>query len=134
MKLHIVFFRYVETKMPTCLAPDCPNTTGKVKKSFFLFPKPINDAVKQQVKKWLINLETGLKIETFKFGKNSLICEEDFHSKCFARDLKSELMNLPLKKKLIPGAIPTIYTVVAYFSSCAPGLIVKLLMRVIRIK
>ena len=95
--------------MPTCLAPGCVNTTGRAKKAFLTFPRPTNPAEIERVKKWFINLKTGLKVETFQFGKDSVICEDHFDPRCFARDLKAELMNLPPKKKLIPGAIPTIF-------------------------
>ena len=95
--------------MPTCLAPGCSHTTGKVKKKFFPFPKPNNEAEKERVKKWFANLKTGLKVESFQFGHNSVLCEDHFHPNCFARDFQAELMNTPLKKKLVTGAIPTIF-------------------------
>ena len=66
--------------MPPCLAPGCSHATGRVKKkSFFRIPKPVNDSEKDRVKKWFANLKTGLKIETFKFGKDSVHCEDHFH-------------------------------------------------------
>ena len=40
-----------------------------------------------------------LKVESFAFGHNSVLCEDHFHPDCFGRDLKAEFMNLPPEKR-----------------------------------
>lgn len=68
--------------------------------SFFRSPK--NDQPLAQ--KWVNNL----KIDTCT-NKQLRICELHFESECFFRDLESELLGRPLRKKLKDTAVPTLY-------------------------
>ena len=89
--------------------PTCPSTTGRAKKKFFQIPKPRSDSQTQRYRRWLTIMKTGLKVETFKYGNSSYLCEDHFHKDCFARNLKAELLHLPQKKSLVPGALPALF-------------------------
>lgn len=101
--------------MPTCLAFGCSNTSVNGKnKSFFRFP----DAKKNRTQciRWLHNMGNAKwNINNFVPGDRRL-CSDHFHDDCFERDLKFELMPHygKSKKKLKPGAVPTIFVYKTY--------------------
>lgn len=98
--------------MPSCLAYQCANTTGRTneKKGFFIVPRPVNRTEKLRATRWLHNIGTGLNINKFTFGKNSVVCEDHFHPLCIKDDIKARVMGLvPKKKALVDGAVPTIF-------------------------
>ena len=52
----------------------------------------------------------GQDIKTFKFSRNSVLCEDHFHKDCIKRNLMYEHFNMqPGKKELVEGAVPTIF-------------------------
>ena len=100
--------------MPSCLAYGCSNTSGRlgnVKKSFFRIPKPTNKAESLRAARWLHNIGTGRDIKKFAFRGYQVVCGDHFHPDCFERDLQAELLGYtPKAKKLLPGAVPTIFS------------------------
>ena len=67
--------------MPTCQAYKCTNTTGRTTKgkSFFKIPEPKNVTERKRAQQWLHNMSMGQDIKTFKFSRNSVLCEDHFH-------------------------------------------------------
>ena len=67
--------------MPTCQAYKCTNNTGRTTKgkSFFKIPEPKNVTERKRAQQWLHNMSMGQDIKTFKFSRNSVLCEDDFH-------------------------------------------------------
>ena len=52
----------------------------------------------------------GQDIKTFKFSRNSVLCEDHFHKDCIKRNLMYEHFNMkPGKKELVEGAVPTVF-------------------------
>ena len=96
--------------MPGCVVFGCKNTTGYCNKRFFQLPKVKSQTTKLQQEKWLRNIQLSYGESAFQISKKSYVCEDHFHENCFARDLKSELLNVPTKKKLREGVIPTIFS------------------------
>ena len=44
------------------------------------------------------------------FSQDRVVCEDHFHPDCFQIDMKAKLLNYePKSKKLVTGAIPTIF-------------------------
>ena len=98
--------------MPYCKAYRCKNCSGRVKgKSFFMIPRPVNEIEKRRGLQWLHNIgRSDIDIRTFKFGKDSVVCEDHFHPSCIRKDvIDPSLLNKRKKKELVPGAIPTIF-------------------------
>ena len=99
--------------MPTCKAYGCKNSTGKgEKKSFFMIPRPKCKDEKLRCLRWLLhNIGCAdVDIERFKFGKDTVVCEDHFHPDCIKKDIISpEQLKKRKKKELIPGAVPTIF-------------------------
>ena len=85
--------------MPTCQACKCTNTTGKTtkRKSFFKIPEPRNATQRKWAQQWLHNMSIGQDIKTFKFSRNSVLCENHFHKDC--RKIV----------ELVEGVVPTIF-------------------------
>jgi len=71
-------------------------------------PKPNTEEKKVRVWQWLHTLGTGHSIETFKFGRNSVVCNDHFEQKFFKQNLKAELLGLRVTHRLTDDAIPTI--------------------------
>jgi len=71
-------------------------------------PKPNTEEKKVRVRQWLHNLGAGHSIETFTFGRNSVVCNDHFEQRFFKRDLKAELLGLRVTHRLTDDAIPTI--------------------------
>ena len=67
--------------MPTCQAYKCTNNTGRTTKgkSFFKIPEPKNVTERKRAQQWLHNMSMGQDIKTFKFSRNSVLCEDHFH-------------------------------------------------------
>ena len=98
--------------MPTCQAYKCMNTTGRTTKgkSFFKILEPKNETERKRAQQWLHNMGMGQDIKTFKFSRNSVLCEDHFHKDCIKRNLMYEHFNMqPGKKELVEGAVPTIF-------------------------
>ena len=98
--------------MPTCQACKCTNTTGKTtkRKSFFEIPEPRNATQRKRAQQWLHSMSIGQDIKTFKFSRNSVLCENHFHKDCIKRNLMYEHFNKqPRKKELVEGVVPTIF-------------------------
>ena len=98
--------------MPSCAAYGCSYATGKTteKRSVFRVPRPINEVEKLRASRWLHNIGTGHDIKNYNFSANKVVCEDHFHLQCFQLDKKAMLLNYePKAKKLVPGAIPTIF-------------------------
>ena len=85
-----------KNKFKTCAVSSCCSPNGIM---YFCFPK---DSDIQQ--KWVRKCRSN---KTFNV-KNAKICESHFSEDSFARDLKGELLGLPLKRKLLSSAIPTL--------------------------
>ena len=97
--------------MPTCIAYGCSNTAKKsdIKRGFFQVPFPKNEEGKKHAARWLHNIGTGYTVQTFRFTEGKKVCEDHFHPDCFERNLQAELLNYKAKRKLRPGAVPTIF-------------------------
>ena len=55
-------------------------------------------------------MSIGQDIKTFKFSRNSVLCENHFHKDCIKRNLMYEHFNKqPRKKELVEGVVPTIF-------------------------
>ena len=95
--------------MAQCKAWDCKNNKRhNPEKHYFCVPMPNTEEKKVRVRQWLHNLGTGHSIQTFKFGRNSVVCSDHFEQKYIKRDLKAELLGLPVTHRLTDDAIPTI--------------------------
>ncbi len=79
-----------------CAIATCKNPRDA---HYFSFPK---DASKQKL--WLARCKRSDKVNT----KNAKVCEIHFASEDYERDLKSELLGLPPKKRLKKDAAPTL--------------------------
>ena len=51
----------------------------------------------------------GQDIKTFKFSRNSVLCEEHFHKDCIKRNLMHDHFNMQPGKKELVEAVPTIF-------------------------
>ena len=76
----------------TCPSPKDNDTT------YHRFPK--DNEFRQ---KWLIACKRADKINP----NTSTVCSQHFKADNYERDLKNELLGLPLRKRLKPGAIPS---------------------------
>ena len=81
----------------TCLVKCCPSPKSA---SFFKFPKEKNI---QNLWSEKLNLEKTINLKTAK------VCSVHFKPEDFVRDLKHELMNLPLRKILKEGSVPSLF-------------------------
>ena len=98
-----------QNKMAECKAWGCKNNKRKnPEKHYFCVPKPNTEEKKVRVRKWLHNLGTGHSIDTFKFGANSVVSSDHFEVWYLKRDLKAELLGLPVTHRLTDDAVPTI--------------------------
>ena len=79
--------------MPTCQAYKCTNTTGRTTKgkSFFKITEPKIATKREIAQQWLHKMGMGQGIKTFKFSRNSVLCEEHFHKDCFI--IKKKLLS-----------------------------------------
>ena len=96
--------------MPTCQAYKCTKTTRRTAKgkSFFKIAEPKNETEWKRAQQWLHNMGIGHDIKTFKFSRNSVLCEDHFHKDCIKTILMYEHFNMqPGKKELVKGAVPT---------------------------
>ena len=103
--------------MPECQVHDCRNERGKPGKgkglSFFQIPdgrKPENREIAQR---WLHFCGTGHKVNTFKFGRDKLVCEKHFNPDCFTDDAHIRMCTVfgttpRYSKVLKPGSVPTV--------------------------
>ena len=82
-----------------CAVATC-KSTGKNSMSFHRFPQ--NRQLKQ------IWVQFCKRKDSFN-AKTSRICSQHFENQYFIRDLKHELLNTPLKRRLQADAIPTIF-------------------------
>jgi len=90
--------------MVYCRAVGCSNDSRFVSKgqgiSFHRFP-----AEDSLSKEWLAKISrAGLEVT-----KDTLLCSVHFEPDCFERDLRAELLGSKGKRKLKPGAVPTIF-------------------------
>ena len=95
-----------------CLAVGCTSFTGKKnveKKSFYRIPNPLNEY--KRAARWMHNMaNSSLDINNFVATKDKVVCSDHFHTDCFKRDLKYELMpTYKQKRDLVSGAVPTIF-------------------------
>ena len=99
--------------MPSCQAFGCSNTSGKTKakirKSYFMIPRPVNDSERERAGKWLHDMGTGHTVCKFKFGKDKVLCSDHFHEDCIKEDLRAKYMGHKPIVHLKEGAIPTIF-------------------------
>ena len=96
--------------MPSCQAYGCSNTSGRTpgKLSYFRFPNSVHE--KSQVERSLHNIGTGQTINTFKFGRDKVVCSDHFHRDCLEIDLRAQHLGYtPKRTNLKPGAVPTIF-------------------------
>lgn len=104
--------------MPSCIVPGCHNNTGKPTtepKSYHQVPDPQKNY--PLCERWLNNISNPkYNINKLVASRSRLVCSDHFHSNCFVRDLKLELLDkdqFPLRKKpntiLVEGSIPTIF-------------------------
>ena len=99
--------------MPTCQAYKCTDTTGRTtkSKSFFKINEPKNATERKRAQQWLHNISMGQDTKTFRFSRNSVLCEEHFHKDCVKRNLMYEHFNMqPGKKELVEGTVPIIFS------------------------
>ena len=98
------------------MAIGCDNMTGLHKKSFFRIPNPytfIDDkdrfqSEKARTNKWLHSLKRGFVTEKFTFGKDKVLCEDNFESSMFKEDMKAKILGYtPNAKILKETAYPT---------------------------
>ena len=53
----------------------------------------------------------GQDTKTFRFSRNSVLCEDHFHKDCVKRNLMYEHFNMqPGKKELVEGTVPIIFS------------------------
>ena len=73
--------------MPSCQSINCTNTRGKCAKSFFEIPDPTKSKEKRKLcKLWIDHLRNDkLKLETFVYNRNKLVCEDHFELHYFER-------------------------------------------------
>ena len=83
-------------RMPTWRAYKCRNTTGKTIK----VPEPKNAAEQKRAQQWLHNMSMGQDTKTFKFSRNSFLCEDHFHKGCIKRNLMYEHLICNQEKKI----------------------------------
>ena len=96
--------------MPTCQACKCTNTTGRTTKdkSFLKISEPKIATERERAQQWLHNM--GQDTKTFKFSRNSVLCEDHFRKDCTKMNLMYEHFNMqPGKRELAEGAVPTIF-------------------------
>ena len=77
--------------MPTWQAYQCAHTTGRTTKdkSFFKIPEPKNAAERKRAQQWLHNVGIGQQdTKTFKFSRNSVLCEDHFRKDCVLLSIK----------------------------------------------
>ena len=77
-----------------CAVSTCKSPNGI---SYFRFPK---ETEKQKI--WIDKCQREDQIKI----KSARICETHFSDECFQRDLKNELLGLPLKRNILASAIP----------------------------
>ena len=76
----------------------------------FRVPQQINDEENLRAARWLHNIGTGHDVKTYNFTQDKVVCEDHFHSDCFQIDKMAILLNyIPKSKKLVPGAVPTLF-------------------------
>ena len=79
----------------------------KVKVSFKI-TEPKNATERKKVEQGLHNMGIGQAIKTFKFSRNSVLCDDHFHKDCIKRNLMYEHFNMQSgKNELVEGAVPT---------------------------
>lgn len=87
--------------MPCCAVAGCTNNSDNAKKlklSFHVFPKD-----KNLHKQWQHFCKRKDEFNT----KTARICSEHFLENNYERDLKSELLGLPPRRKLKESSVPT---------------------------
>lgn len=85
-----------------CAATDCSNNSKNCEGTGISFHRfPANQGLRR---KWITKCRLG-KVNP----KASRLCSNHFNNNDFQRDLKNELLGLPLTRKLKPEAIPTIF-------------------------
>ena len=96
--------------MPYCHAGNCNNRPeNKDGKSFFQFPKPENELLRLET--WLHSIGTGLTPITFEWNKNKKVWGDHFHKNCYeSNEIAETLGYSPIRLKLKPGALPTIFS------------------------
>ena len=86
-----------------CVAKNCSNTRENSDYSFFSLPKD-----KKLAQTWKIKVKRDER--ALPKNNNFFVCEVHFEKRFIERDFKGELLGIPSKKKkLIPGAYPTIF-------------------------
>ncbi len=98
------------SRMAMCKAFGCTNNKRKHKgKHFFSVPTPSTEERKAIAQRWLHNLGTGHTLKTFRFGRNSVVCEDHFHESCYEENMQARLMGYTANKRLKRDAVPTIF-------------------------
>ena len=85
-----------KNKYRTCAISNCLSPNGI---KYFSFPKD-NETQRVWVKQWKSSKSINVK--------NARVCESHFSEESFIRDLRGELLGLPIQRKLISSAIPTL--------------------------
>lgn len=88
----------VKNQRLTCVVRSCPSPGGI---RYFSLPKD-----PEVLESWI---EAGASREDLTSRKQARICEMHFSEDCFERDLRNELLNLPLRRLLKKGSVPTLY-------------------------
>lgn len=91
--------------MPSsCAVADCPNLSNKTKSDsaiiYHAFPK--DKCIRAA---WVAKCKRKDKIN----GQFARVCSEHFTREDYVRDLENELLGLPLRRKLKPEAIPSVF-------------------------
>uniref|UniRef100_A0A673B3Q0 THAP domain-containing protein 1 n=1 Tax=Sphaeramia orbicularis TaxID=375764 RepID=A0A673B3Q0_9TELE len=94
--------------MAECKAYGCTNNKRRNRgKHFFCVPRPIDSTRLELAKRWLHNIGTSYTIQTFPFGRNSVVCEDHFKPTCYKRNLQAELLGTKPLCRLKADAVPT---------------------------
>ena len=84
-----------DKKVELCSIPNCDSENPE-------FKAPVKDPVMKEM--WEDALSQSGKMEINKTAFSRMkICEKHFNENDIIRDLKSELLGLPIKRKLNPG-------------------------------
>ncbi len=98
--------------MPTCMAFNCANTTGKTDDKSVIFTR-IPSRPDQARVEWLTRLHReDIDPKKFMPGKDHVLCSKHFEDGCFEVDMEARLMHGVEKRKFKDTAmiVPTIFS------------------------
>ncbi|XP_057300901.1 uncharacterized protein LOC130635557 [Hydractinia symbiolongicarpus] len=74
-----------------------------------MIPRPNSNEEKLRCLRWINNMgRADVNINTLKFGKDAVLCEDHFHPDCLKKEITlPEYFTKRKKKELVPGAVPT---------------------------